>query len=246
MEDERRYHDEEVAEIIRRAAAPPAATSGSPIEEGVTLAELQAIGEEVGIAPQRVAAAAAALDAGGGSLPVQRSLGIPISAGRTVPLPRAPTDREWDLLLGEIRQTFGAHGKESTSGNVRLWRNGNLRVYLEPSEGGYRLRMMTRKSNAAPSNLLGVGALVMGALMMLILFMGLPVDPVFGPLMLLLAGSFLLGRNAILLPRWANEREAQFAHLAERAQLILATPERPSAVELPPAGRHANLEWSNR
>ena len=65
MSDERRYTDDEVAEIFEAASRPVAprdepADSASPT--GLTLARLQEIGREVGIAPEQIAEAAAALD----------------------------------------------------------------------------------------------------------------------------------------------------------------------------------------
>ena len=54
MPDERRYQEEEVAEIFEAASAPTMSRTGAPSQEGLTLAELQAIGRDVGIAPERI------------------------------------------------------------------------------------------------------------------------------------------------------------------------------------------------
>ena len=65
MSDERRYTDDEVAEIIQAASTPvvPREDLADPTPAtGLTLDQLQAIGREVGIAPERIAQAAAALD----------------------------------------------------------------------------------------------------------------------------------------------------------------------------------------
>jgi hypothetical protein len=83
---DRRYDDKEIAAIFR------AATEGSQSpqrevsrEEGLTLADLQAIGREVGISPDAVAQAAQALDIRHGAAS-RTFLGLPIGVARTVNL----------------------------------------------------------------------------------------------------------------------------------------------------------------
>ncbi|HET7274070.1 MAG TPA: hypothetical protein VFI91_02760, partial [Longimicrobiaceae bacterium] len=166
MTDERRYHEEEIAEIFEAAATPPTtrAPARSPAQ-GLTLEELQAIGREVGVAPERIAAAASALDLRRTARPRKSDLGMPISVGRTFDLPRAPTDHEWGMLIAEIRETFGARGKTSSEGSLREWRNGNLRVEIEPTESGHRIRMSTRKNDAVTTNQMAIAALI-GALIL--------------------------------------------------------------------------------
>jgi hypothetical protein len=60
---ERRYTDDEVAEIFASASEREQAARGQlPSAEGLTLAELQKIGGEAGLAPDLVAQAARSLD----------------------------------------------------------------------------------------------------------------------------------------------------------------------------------------
>ena len=60
---ERRYNDKEIAAIFRAAAeTPPGAQREVPEDEGLTLADLQAIGREVGMAPDAIAHAARTVD----------------------------------------------------------------------------------------------------------------------------------------------------------------------------------------
>src|SRR6185503_7153045 len=123
---ERRYTDEEVAKIFERAAEAQQAarkqlTSGeSP--EGMTLAQLQEIGKEVGISPELVAQAARSV-----ALPVRATgrkfLGLPIGVGRTVDLERRLTDAEWDQLVVDLRETFDAKGTIRHEGSFRQWTN---------------------------------------------------------------------------------------------------------------------------
>ena len=235
MTHEPRYREEEVREIFERAATHAESRAlASP--DGLTLAELQAIGAEVGLAPERIAEAAAALELRRGAQPRGTALGLPVSVGRVVELPRAPTDVEWERLVAELRQTFRARGKERSSGNLRQWTNGRLHAYIEPSgPDGYRLRMGTTKSDGTTSVVMGAGALAFALVLMLILTLGGGADDLVGPLAIALGGGALLGTNALRLPAWAAEREAQMEHMAGRARALIGAPESARPVDIPAA-----------
>jgi hypothetical protein len=221
--NERRYDDDEVAAIFEAAASPQASRGRAlAAADGLSLAELQVIGGEAGIAPERIADAAAALDQRGGAAPRRTYLGMPVSVGRTVDLPRAPTDREWELLLAELRETFGAHGKDRSSGGLRAWTNGNLHAYVEPTEAGYRLRLGTTKGNAVALGRVGVAALLPSLVMTVYLLATgeLGDGSIFSVVAALSAAG--LGANALRLPGWAQEREEQMEHIAARARTLIA------------------------
>lgn len=222
MTDERLYGEEEVAEIFE-AAASPRGSGGRALSsaDGLTLGELQAIGAEVGIAPERIADAAAALDLRRGAAPRRTHLGMPVSVGRTVALPRAPTDPEWELLVAELRETFGAHGKDKSSGGLRAWTNGNLHAYVEPTESGHRLRLGTTKGNAVPSSQLGLISLLAGLVLSIFLFAEVLDEDLSVFLFLPVIGALVLAINAIRLPRWAREREEQMDHIAVRVRTLI-------------------------
>src|SRR3982751_5365170 len=165
MPDERRYQEDEVAEIFEAASAPAISRAGAPSQDGLTLTELQAIGREVGIAPERIAEAAASLVRSQPPIPRRTELGMPVTAGPAIELPRALTDREWALVVADLRETFGARGKESSQGETRQWSNSNLHAFVEPTRtGGYRLRLGTLKGDATVLNLIGGFGIVMGAI----------------------------------------------------------------------------------
>jgi len=89
MTNERRYDESEVHAIFERAATKePHGLPAARREDGMTLAELQDIGVQVGLDPARVARAAAALDASGQLMPRGTSWGMPVSVGRVVELER--------------------------------------------------------------------------------------------------------------------------------------------------------------
>jgi len=227
VSDDRRYDDDEVREIFGLAAEAgegglPPATTG----QGLTLAELRRIGPEVGLSPDRIAAAAARLDFRRGAVREPTYLGLPLSVGLGVELPRALTDREWEVLVGEARETFGARGRVTGSGQLREWSNGNLHMVLEATATGHRVRLHTTKGTAR--NAMWMGVTLMGlavVLFGLLLVTGQVAEELFAPAFLGILGAAALGSNALILPPWARDRERQMEHLAARA-LELAEPER--------------------
>lgn len=220
----RLYGDEEASEIFRLATTGDTPHQPLPAESGgLTLDDLQRIGQEVGIEPARVLQAAASLDARGRPAPVRRSFGLPVGVSRVVELPRAPTDREWERLISEFRTTFAAQGRVTTSGGLREWSQGNLHISIEPTERGEQLRLSTVKGNGIALN--RFGAMVGG---MSVLFSsvvaatGAPPDKalailgIFGGISL---ASF--ASNLVRLPRWARERERQMEAIAQHAVKLL-------------------------
>jgi hypothetical protein len=242
MTDPRRYQDDEVAEIFEAAASPRQSAAGRALtsDAGLTLGELQAIGAEVGLPAERIARAAAEVELRRGALPRRTQLGMPVTVGRVVELPRAPTDHVWELLLSELRATFGANGRDRSQGAVRAWTNGRLHAYVEPSESGYRLRLGTTKSNAMALGGIGIASLMAGLLLIAVLLATHgPMDNLgLGAIMAVL-GAALVGFNALRLPAWAQEREEQMAHLAARAQALIRA-DAPAPRSLAPAAPAAD------
>jgi len=221
---ERRYGEEEVREIFSLATTGGIRDHTLPNDSaGMTLQELQRIGQEAGIEPARVAQAAGTLDARGRPAPVRRSFGLPVGVSRVVDLPRAPTDREWEQLISEFRTTFGTQGRTTTSGGIRDWSQGNLHISVEPTEHGEQLRLSTVREDAIALNGLSVVLAGMSALFgAVVAASGKP-----GKALLILGlfsgmALFAFGANLIRQPRWARERERQMEKLAERAVKLLS------------------------
>ena len=119
MADERKYQDDEVKEIFDLAIGEdPIGRPPTSDEAGLSLSELQEVGLEVGMEPERIAEAALAVDSRRGILPSRRYLGMPISVGRVVELPGPVTDQEWQLLVAEFREVFGARGRIASHSRV--------------------------------------------------------------------------------------------------------------------------------
>ncbi len=159
MTDEPRYSEEDVAAIFQRAAeAQQSAPRQLTVGDGMTLAELQEVGREVGIPPELVAQAARSLDQLARSSS-QTFLGLPIGVGRSVKLGRELTESEWEQLVVDLRETFDARGTVRYDGPFRQWTNGNLQALLEPTPTGHRLRLRTMKGDARGLMTAGLGFL---------------------------------------------------------------------------------------
>ena len=216
---ERRFTEEEVSEILKYAAEAEHTNrnllrSGS----GLTLAELNEIGREVGISPDAMQQAVRRIEPGGDSS--RRWLGFPIGVGRTVELDRSLTEEEWDRLVVDLRETFDARGVIKREGSLRSWTNGNLQVLLEPTATGQRLRLKTLKGSA--QGLIGGGIAMLGfaVVMMFAALVKAPITDagLIASLSVLGAGGLgMLGAGALGLPGWARLRRQQMDMIADRA-----------------------------
>lgn len=225
MSKERRYQDHEIRQILELAIGQEDGPAQSlPAVDGLTLPELQDVGREVGLPPDRITQAVAAFERQGESLPRGTTLGLPTSVGRIVPLSRSPSDREWELLIAELRTTFGAKGEVTSHGSLREWSSGTLHAFVEPTETGQRLRLV----DSSP----GVAGIVLGgfflafALLILVVLLGKD-DPGFRfavPVFFSLIGGGLIAGTATALPRWAREQEQRMEHLSRYAVSLLAVP----------------------
>ena len=212
---ERRYTDEEVAEIFARAAQiPQTPPLGAPSTEGLTLGALQEIGREVGLAPEAVAKAAQSLAVRAEGEPV-RFLGLPISVERTVALERRLTDQEWEQLVVQFRQVFRARGTLRSDGSFRQWTNGNLQALLEPTATGHRLRLRTLQGSALASMRAGLALAAIAVVTALAVGSGGDLRGATpGILMILSIGVGLFASGALRLPGWARLRGRQMDSIA--------------------------------
>ena len=225
---ERRYSEDEVAAIFERAAeAQQRVRRQLPPGEGMTLADLQEIGREVGIPAELVAQAARSIDQGGP--PAPRSLfGLPIGVGLTVQLDRSLTDEEWERLVVDLRETFDARGRVRYDGPFRQWTNGNLQALLEPTPSGHRVRLQTVKGDSRALMTGGLGLLgVAAATFIAVAVAGGLGDPgsLAGVGFLSLMGAGMFGIGALRLPGWARLRRHQMEGVA--ARLALAAKSQP-------------------
>lgn len=218
MTDRRYSRDEADAIFARAAQAEERATGPGAPSEGMSLAELQEIGREVGLSPAVVARAALALDQAGRPTS-RRILGFPIQVGLNVSLGRVLTDDEWERLVVDLRTTFDARGVVRQDGNLRQWTNGNLQVLVEPGEGGHRVRMRTTNGLSRNMAASGVAILAAGAAMALSAVMGggaPDAGGLVGTALIAVLGTGMLGGAALRLPGWAAQRRRQMEAIAAR------------------------------
>jgi hypothetical protein len=226
---ERRFSEDEVAEILKYAAeSQESGKSLMPSAKGLTLSELTEIGREVGISPEAMQHAAQRF--AGPDPATRRFLGFPIGVGRTVELRRKLTDEEWERLVADLRQTFDARGVVRQEGSLRSWSNGNLQVHLEPTESGQRLRLRTVKGSA--QGLIGGGIGLMSAAAAILaaaVFPGVFDSGGFGMAVGMLAagGAGMFATGALGLPAWARLRQQQMDEIAERWSDSFSVPRLP-------------------
>ena len=103
----RTYSEQEVADIIARAAERQAASARQPVREGLTLDEIERLGSDAGLDPADLRAAAAEVDAGGRTLARQSSqtrTHVVVERWIDAPLSEAG----WEDAVAEMQGTLGA------------------------------------------------------------------------------------------------------------------------------------------
>jgi len=221
MTDDRRYDEDDIARIFELATREEGSSgragpeAGAP-DPGLTLAEIQQIGAEVGILPERIAESARALAVAASPVSVRRKvLGFPLSVGGATPLPRPLTEEEWDRLVSEIRTQFNSHGKLERAGTLRSWRNGNLRIQLEPSDGGQQIQMQTHRRQSEVFVRVGGVMIGVGAGLGTVSVLTGTLDPDLGVVALMGAGFLAAGLAP--LRTWARRRREQMESIAASA-----------------------------
>ena len=225
---ERRFNEAEVAAIFERAAEAqqPGLRGSSSSADGMTLAQLQEIGRDVGIPAESIALAAQSI----GKVQPSTSrtvLGLPLGVARTVNLDRKLSDEEWERLVVDLRETFEARGTVRTEGSLRQWTNGNLQALLEPTATGHRIRLRTIKGDALGMIAGGVGMLGLSATLLITA----AARGALGDKGMLMAMTFLgvmgvgmFASSAIRLPGWAKTRRKQMEEIAARLAASTTTP----------------------
>lgn len=238
MTPDDRFSKDEIRAVFERAAADyGAAQRRAP--DGLTMDEMAEVGEASGIPRAFVEAAARQVRLGAPEAAVGTFGPVPTSVRRSVRLIEPPTDALWQRLVGDARRTFDATGRTGGPGEERAWRNGNLRMTLEPDGDGSRLTLRTDKEQRvralATVGVVQVFAAVMIGVTSVSAGEGFPwgVAAIFA-----VFGAVLLGASWSGQKRWAEARAAQMAALTDRAAALAPdsvseAPERPGT----PSGR---------
>ncbi len=167
--DQRRFTDEEVREILRRAVsrAPSHAVTRS---DGLSLAELKAIGDEVGIDPGRLEAAARDVALGRRGRP-GRLLGAPTVMAFERRVEGAFDPDDTPEILSVIRRTMGRQGEASEIHGALEWKvegdTGARWITLSTRDGVTTIGGSANLNSAAaltffPAGILGLIASLVG------------------------------------------------------------------------------------
>jgi hypothetical protein len=209
-ERRRRYGDEEVGLILKRAAElQRQEPAGSGEGGGLSLAELEEIAAEAGIDPRYLRRAADEVDTQAMPLRgegLERLLGAPLTLKFDRILTGELPEGGFEALLPEIQDTAEGYGQPSLLGHTLTWQSTSsnsertLRVTVSSSAGRTRIRIEERSSQLAAQLFggmtggigggvgLGVGLGVgIGALQSALFAIAWPVS--------LISGSFLLART---------------------------------------------------
>jgi len=131
FEPGRKYSREEIQEIFRRAAERQ--SNKREADDGLTLNELQKIGDESGIPPEYIAAAARDLDRPAREQApvdeepetprgVERFYGMKASARIEQTVPGRVGDEAWADIVRVLESVFQNKGEVSEAGPLREWR----------------------------------------------------------------------------------------------------------------------------
>lgn len=226
---ERRYTDEEVAAIFKRAAEEePTSLSIKAAGKGMTLAALQDIGREVGISPESISHAALSLEMAG--KPGSRTfMGLPLGVGRTVELDRPLSDADWERLVADLRETFEASGTVKYDGPFRQWTNGNLQALVEPTPTGHRLRLQTVSGDSRALMTGGIAAVGVASATAIALAVAGSLGnagSIVGVGFMGLMGLGMFAVGALRLPAWARRRRTQIEAVTARLVTAVQPPAR--------------------
>lgn len=224
---ERRFNQDEVAAIFEIAAESQHTNQPTlPTSEGLTLAQLQEIGREVGLSPGLIDNASRSLSLS--TRPSEREfLTLPIGVALTMDLPRNLTDAEWERVVVDLRETFDARGRVSSEGEIRQWRHGNLQAHLEPTPNGQRIRLRTYKGNARELIIGGLAMLGFAAVATITAAMRGPITDLgmlTGMFTLGAGGAALAAMGALPLRAWARLRRNQMEGVAARIGTVANSP----------------------
>jgi hypothetical protein len=239
--NERRFSEDEVAEILARATRPDSGSGGphpvpadprSASPGGFTLAELQEIGGEAGVSPRRIAEAARDVASSGSPTEGRTLFGTPRTLSREMAV-RGPMDDEtWERAVALLREVFGGKGESTRDGRLRSWSWKDVEAHLEPDPAGdgWRLRLTARESASRIGVQVGGGLALFGAFFVGVAFLtGVDPSAAWVGGLLALFGVGIGASGALVLPRWARRRGAQIEEVARGAEGLAFRDPEPSA-----------------
>ncbi len=234
---ERTYSEDEIADLIARAAERQRDARQRDDSPGLTLTEIERIGRDTGIDPEHLRAAAAEMDAGGRTLARQSGhTRTHVTVERWVDAPLTP--EAWEEAVAELQ---GRHGVDASFwlgqnsggtvrqiGNAYEWRHTSslgvqTTVTASPRGDQTRLRLRQLVGLASPTaEGIGYGAVLAGVAGM---FGGIISGAALGAVLVFLltwAGAALL--ITALDRRWRAGKLRDLEALADDLAPLLAAP----------------------
>jgi hypothetical protein len=246
MRSGRRFNEQEIHALFERAAErqEQARRAEEASEAGLSLKELQHIGQSAGIAPEHVAEAAAELAASEPTAEFAASesmLGIPAQVRHTRRLRGPVGDEAWERVVAELRQTFGQPGVAGKVGRVREWSTTSddqmpVRVTLTPENEGTRVVIEQRLESQHEGLKTGLATgLVMATFLAGFLLWGdFPSHyPVLIPGLVLAVIGAITGGAWFQLSRHARRQDERFAAVIDRIDLVARDAAKASPVAEP-------------
>jgi len=217
----RSYTQDEVREIIRRAAEKTAKMQRSESEDsGLSIEDLKDLAVSTGLDPQVMLDAARSLDRDVDETFEKRILGVKISAAHAIRVEGQLSDKEWQSLVADCRSTFAAKGKVSDQAGLREWSNGNLHVLVEPAGDDSIVRMRTHQGQAQSMMAGGVAMLLAFTAMILSTYAdGGAADNLLPQMMIIVAlvfGGGVFAKKRI--SSWSQTRESQMVAIGRRIE----------------------------
>ncbi len=223
-----RFTEEEARRIFARAAERQHADASAPT--GLSMRELQEIGQAAGLDPAHVAVAE--VRAGEPLAAPATMWGLDLAPRASRVIPGTASEDQWAQIVARLRRTFTTKGMATEVGRTREWAgtNGqgglsNLHLLAEPAEGGTRITLETSRLQEAKQ----LWAFPIVAAVMVLLFTILAAtsgklsDPVLWGfvsflVLLALAGT---GGGRLAFGRGAEQRSRQFDALLDQFELIV-------------------------
>jgi hypothetical protein len=146
------YSEAEFVRILRMATELQERSTGGPTSEKLTLAEIEQIAAEVGIAPEHIAAAATLVTTEAGEQ-WKSWLAVPVQGQLSRVLPGSASDNAWQEIAAIIRQTLEHTGQHSYVPGALEWVHTDdlsvVRVEVSASEDRSHVQVSADHRHAA-------------------------------------------------------------------------------------------------
>jgi hypothetical protein len=222
-ETRRLYADQEISRIIKRAAQLQEQQGpGDQIGRGISIGEIEQIARDLGIDPTHVRQAASELSGSPDSASGFSLFGQALIEARR----RAKgemSERDWEMMVQEIRRALGCTGETSTLGKALEWKTSDkeiisYQVTASPREGETDIQIVSRRDGAAFLTYLVFG--IVGV------FSSLAIAAPFNNPVEWLAGAGVLGgvmtTARLLLGRWTRSKKREIHRLMDKLESIVA------------------------